>query len=226
MASRSHRMPADPHIVGRIEESRIDPRPVTNDPLQKSGIAAVATSDPMLAENPDIAWLRPWRYREGRDHLIIGIGGRREDHVDLAGREAGQRGIDIDIDRSEFAQFQLQDFDIPAGIESDLVVGNPERPLLDLGEAGQGDGRDLSKPHRPGSLKPAMARDDMALGISEYRIGEAERFNGRADLIDLALRMGTGIARIRNEVADRAVSNGQPRRQASKCWFVHGRGLM
>jgi len=52
-----------------------------------------------------------------------------------------------------------------------------------------------------------MARDDMALGISEYRIGEAERFNGRADLIDLALRMGTGIARIRNEVADRAVSN-------------------
>jgi hypothetical protein len=29
----------------------------------------------MLAENPDIARLRSWRYREGRDDLIIGIGG-------------------------------------------------------------------------------------------------------------------------------------------------------
>jgi len=47
----------------------------------------------------------------------------------------------------------------------------------------------------------------MALGISKDWIGEAERFNGRADLFDLTLRMGTGIARIRNEVADRAVSN-------------------
>ena len=75
MTSGSHRMPADPHIVGGIEESRIDPRPIADDPLQKSGIAAVATSDPMLAKNPYIAWFRPWRYREGRDDLIIGIGG-------------------------------------------------------------------------------------------------------------------------------------------------------
>ena len=66
-----------------------------------------------------------------------------------------------------------------------------------------------------------MSRDDMALGISQNRIGEAERFDGRADLIDLALRMGTGIARIRNEFADRAVGDGQPRREASRYWFVH-----
>jgi hypothetical protein len=29
------------------------------------------------------------------------------------------------------------------------------------------------------SLKPAMSRDDMALGISKDRIGEAERFDTR-----------------------------------------------
>jgi hypothetical protein len=64
----------------------------------------------------------------------------------------------------------------------------------------------------------------MALWISKDRIGEAERFNGRPDLIDLAFRMGTCIARIRNEVANRAVSNGQPRREASRYWFVHEQG--
>jgi hypothetical protein len=65
-----------------------------------------------------------------------------------------------------------------------------------------------------------MSRDDAALRISKDRIGEAERVDGCPNLLDLALRMGTGIARIRNEVSDRAVSNGQPRREASRCWFV------
>jgi hypothetical protein len=59
----------------------------------------------------------------------------RRQIIDLAGREPGQRGIDIDINRSEFSQFQLQDLQIPPGIECDLVVGDPERPLLGLREA-------------------------------------------------------------------------------------------
>src|ERR1700747_3571197 len=83
-----------------------------------------------------------------------------------------------------------------SGIESDLIVGDPERALLDLRETGQGDSWDLSKPHRSRCLKPAMTCDDKALGISKDGIGEAERFDGRADLIDLALRMGTGVARL------------------------------
>ena len=66
-----------------------------------------------------------------------------------------------------------------------------------------------------------MARDDVALRISKDRIGEAERGDGRPDLLDLTLGMCTGIARIGNEVSDRAVCNGQPRWEASRCWFVH-----
>ena len=51
--------------------------------------------------------------------------------------------------RSEFAQFQLQDFQVPAGIERNLVVGDPERSLLGLREAGQDDSRDLGEPQSP-----------------------------------------------------------------------------
>ena len=46
-----------------------------------------------------------------------------------------------------------------------------------------------------------MARDNMAFGIGKNGIGEAERFDRCFELIDLALRMGAGIARIRNEVS-------------------------
>lgn len=98
MTSGGHCMPPDPHIVGRIEESRIDEHSVADDPLQEFGIAAVATSHPMLAENPDISRLGCWRRQNRRDHLIIGIESGRENDVDLTGREAGQCRINIDID--------------------------------------------------------------------------------------------------------------------------------
>jgi hypothetical protein len=37
-------MAANPHIAGRIEESRIDTRPVADNPSQEIGIATIATS--------------------------------------------------------------------------------------------------------------------------------------------------------------------------------------
>jgi hypothetical protein len=48
MASGGDRMAANPHIVGRIKKRRIDTGPVADDPLQESGITAIATSHPML----------------------------------------------------------------------------------------------------------------------------------------------------------------------------------
>ena len=57
-------MSSNPHIVRRIEESRIDTRAVADDSLQKFGIPAVATSHPMLAENPDITRLRCKRFAD------------------------------------------------------------------------------------------------------------------------------------------------------------------
>jgi hypothetical protein len=95
-------MAANAHIVGRIEESRIGTRSLANDSLQKSGIAAVTTPHPVLAEKPDVTRPRPRRCRNRGDDLIIGIGSR-QNNVDLAGRKTGQGRIDIDIDRSERA---------------------------------------------------------------------------------------------------------------------------
>ena len=56
-----------------------------------------------------------------------------------------------------------------------------------------------------------MAGDDMAFGIGKNWIGEAERVDRRFELIDLALWMGAGVPRIGNEVAYRAVGDGEPR---------------
>src|SRR5712671_6672339 len=82
---------------------------------------------------------------------------------------------------------------VATSIKRNLVVGDPQRPLLGLRETGQGDDRQLSKAHHPGGLKPTVTRDNMAFGIRENRVGKAECFDGCADLIDLALGMGACI---------------------------------
>jgi hypothetical protein len=46
-----------------------------------------------------------------------------------------------------------------------------------------------------------MAGNDSAFGVCEYRIGEAERFDGSSKLFNLALGMRAGVAGIRNEIA-------------------------
>jgi hypothetical protein len=66
-----------------------------------------------------------------------------------------------------------------------------------------------------------MACDDMALGISQNRIGEAECFDRLFELLDLPLRMGSGVARVGNEVANCAIGDGQPRRDCNRGFIVH-----
>ena len=60
------------------------------------------------------------------------------------------------------------------------------------------------------SRSGAMA-NPVAAGIGKDRIGEPELSDRCFDLIDLALRIGTGVAWIGNEVAHRAIGDGQPR---------------
>ncbi len=67
MASGSRRMPSNPHVVGRIEESRIDARPVAEEPLQETSVAAIATAHAVIPEDPYIARLGSWCRGNGRE---------------------------------------------------------------------------------------------------------------------------------------------------------------
>ena len=59
---------------------------------------------------------------DGRDNLVIRVSGRGENHVNLASRESCQSRVDFDVDRGEFAKFLLEDFQVPARVESDPDV--------------------------------------------------------------------------------------------------------
>ena len=127
---------ADPDVVGRIQEGGIDPGALADHlSARNSTVAAVAAADAVLAKI---------QMSPGLVRGVVGTGGitsssgsaaRAEQHVDLAGRKTGERQIEVDVERGELGQLHLQDVEIPAGVESDLVVGDAKRPLLGLGQA-------------------------------------------------------------------------------------------
>ena len=198
----------DPDVVGRIEEGGVDPGIGTDHRLQEGRVAAVAAADPVLAEDPDVAGPGAGFRRHRRDHLVLGIGRTLEDHVDLAGGEAGQRQVEVDVEHRQLAELELQEVEVPAGAERDLVVGDPERPPLRLREMRQHDRRHLGQADRLRRQQPAVAGDDPALGIDQDRVGEAELADRGGDLLELPLRVGAGVARVGNEAADRPVGDG------------------
>jgi hypothetical protein len=164
----------DSDVIGRVEECGVDPRTLADNSPQKPGIAAIAATHPVLPKDPDVARLCPRLRRDRRDDLVFGVRRRRQNYINLAARKTGQCQVDIDFNRVELAQLQLQNLRIPAGVERDLVVGNAQRPLLGIGETGQSDHRYLIQPHTACGLEPAMTSDDIPLRISEDRICEAE----------------------------------------------------
>ena len=121
--------------------------------------------------------------------------------------------VEIDVEHRQLAELELQEIEVPAGAERDLVVGDPERALLRLREMRQHDRRHLGHPQRLRRQQPAVAGDDRALGIDQDRVGEAELPDRGGDLLDLALRMGAGVAGIGDQAGDRPVADRQRSRR-------------
>ena len=162
----------NPDVVGRIEESGVDRSAVADHRLQEAEIPSVAAADPVLAEDPDVAGPGARRHRHRRDHLVLGISRTLQDHVDLAGGEAGQREVEADVEHRQLSELELQQLEVLAGAECDPVVGEPERALLRFREVRQHDRRHLRHPSAfAASSRPCPA---MIAPSESTRIGLAK----------------------------------------------------
>ena len=135
------RVTADPDVVGRIQEGRIDRSIVANDRTKEVEVAAIAATNAMLATNPDIAEVAAGLDRNGRNRLVVRVALRVEQHIDLAGRKPRERKIEIDLEVGKLLKLQLQQVHIPACVERNLIVGKTQRASLCLVEMRQRDRR-------------------------------------------------------------------------------------
>jgi hypothetical protein len=80
-------MTADPDVVGRIQEGRIDRSIVADDLAKEVNVAAIAATNAMLATNPDIAETGAGLGWSSGNRLVVRNALRGQQHIDLAGRK-------------------------------------------------------------------------------------------------------------------------------------------
>ena len=203
------RVALDGDVVRRIEEGGVDLGVLTDHPTQKFGIAAVSAADAVIAENPDVAELGAGRLgRRGEGRVVVVRQGLVFQHdVDLAHGEAGQLQVDLDLRGLDIDDHFAQQVRIPSGFLGDAIVGDPQRFLLRLAQAGQSNGRYGFEPALLGRQRPAVAGDDQPSFINQYGVYEAKGLDVAGQLLDLFGRVGPGIGRIVIEVFERAVDD-------------------
>ena len=152
---------AHPHIVGRIAEDRRRRCPV-HQAGEVVGLACVAAQEPVFSQQPQIPSSR-CRIRRQRWQDIVRLrprGGHiRQEQIDLRRLKPGQGDIES-LGRQkvdQLAELDRQDFAIPAGLFSDLVVGDQIGALLRRGEMVETDYRHMSKFLKPCGLETSMA---------------------------------------------------------------------
>jgi hypothetical protein len=124
------RVTADPDVVGRIQEGRIDRSIVANDRTKEVEVTAIAATNAMLSTNPDIAETGAGLGWNGGNRLVVWISLRGQQHIDLAGRKPRKGKIEINLEVGEFLKLQLQEVHIPASVERNLIVDQAQRASL------------------------------------------------------------------------------------------------
>ena len=121
--------------------------------------------------------------------------------------ETDDLDIEVELDPAERLQLYRQQFLVPTGQLGQAVIGDDVCLDLCFGEAAQPDCRDLFEPEQPRRCQAPVARDDLPVLIDQDGVRPAECLDGRSDLPDLLVRVGTGISRIRLEGRDPEMLN-------------------
>ena len=104
--------------------------------------------------------------------------------------EAGQRQVEAEA--LQFAEFEAEQFVVPAGVQRQLVVGNDVGPLLRLAQSGKLDHRHRRHAELPRRQQPAVAGNDAVVAVDQDRVRPAELADRGGDLRHLRIASASG----------------------------------
>src|SRR5437868_7113513 len=122
-------MALDRHVVGRVGKDGRAPV-VTHQQLIGVFLNGTAAVNAMRSQFPEIARLRDWRTRWRGRGLVMLVRLRRnvlDQQIDLADLEAGYVQ-EFEVEFGELAQVFAEEALVPARVQGELVIGNPEGP--------------------------------------------------------------------------------------------------
>ena len=150
----------------------------------------------MLPQQPNVAGLGDRINRRFRDFVRVGVtfGLFGQQLRELLIREPGQHQVEVEA--LQIAEFNGQQFEVPAGVQRQLVIGDDICLLLGLAPALGDHGRDLGQAQLAGSRQTSVPREKSTVLINEDRVGPAPLADRGCDLRDLFVRVRAGVARI------------------------------
>ena len=122
---------------------------------------------------------------------------------DLQLAEAGQRQVEAEA--LQLAELEAEQLVVPAGVQRQLVVGNDQRPLLRLAQAGKLDDRHRRHAELPRRQQPPVPGDDAVVAVDQDRVGPAELADRGGDLRHLRVRVRARVLRKRDQSRGRTV---------------------
>lgn len=160
------------------------------------GDRGVAAEQFVLAEEPEISWLRD-RALPGLERLIV-VGESRT--VRLLAVEQLRELVRIETDETEIEivlperlELDPQELLVPRARKGKLVVRDHVSALLRLREMRKLHDRDLLEAQLAGRQQPPVARDHAVPAVHQDRIGPAELHHACRDLGDLHFGVCPGV---------------------------------
>jgi hypothetical protein len=197
-------VPLDRHVVGWIGDHHLRELALQQRPV--GGLAqGVAADQTMPPEFPDVAGpTNGWAFLKPRQIVgRIGCCRRRlavQHQVDLAGREAGQLDLEVEVD--QLLEVLAQQIEVPDRLFRQPVVGDDNGSLLGGAETGDGQRWDLAAPEPLGRLQPRMAGKDRAGLVDQDRVGP-NPLDALHQPGDLILGMASRVSREGLQITDR-----------------------
>src|SRR5579885_828751 len=165
----------------------------------------IAAQQAVLSQQPKITWSGDRLSRQGGDFvLFLRCSARIEavkQAVELVLGKPEQ--IESDVILLESLELGRQHLFVPAGVQRDAVVGEPEGPRLRIRQMPEPNDRHFPQPEALGSYNAAVACDQHAAVVDQARHVEAELRDRAGNLGDLLVGMSSGVGRIRQEPLDR-----------------------
>jgi metal-dependent amidase/aminoacylase/carboxypeptidase family protein len=123
---------ADPDVVRRIQEGRIDGSIVADDLAKEVKVATIAATNSMLPTNPDVAERGPWLGRNGGNRLVIRIAPpsmvNSEEHTAFAAEVARRVSGNVDVNAPAIMGGEDFAYMLEACPGAYIQIGNGDTP--------------------------------------------------------------------------------------------------
>jgi hypothetical protein len=200
-------MSVDGHVVRRVRENKFSFL-AFEQYVEGGRVEGIATEQPVVAQGPQIAQPADSAAHKGLVAFVfatrtfaVGLSGNVQDYIDLPHLKATELDFKVQVDQP--LKLDGKKLTVPARLLCKLIVRQDVGPLLGSREMRQPQNGNGGELELLGRSHASMAGNDNVFVVDQRRTGKAEAPHAFDDLLNLFTGVGSGVAGIGLQPANR-----------------------